>query len=285
MPSDELDPKLEATTRLFTGDLEEFFRRDVLDKARRYSADTADISEMIEALPDEEIRDEQGLLARSRELQALEVLLERVRRATRLRVHQRFCRSANALKDERIRGKVARAFVERVSSLVGQLFASFDVSERAESWTAELERWLVCELERITDKEIIRTESAGSGTTDQKAVDQRTQQIGDRVESVTQWNRSRSQPREVDPRKGLIARIKLQGENKADRIAVLMDKAIEKMPPKAQDAYAPLESWKDFAPEARTWKEFFDHSATHDLVRIYINKVPSLPSEISKKTN
>jgi hypothetical protein len=182
MPSHEWDPNLEATTRLFTGDLEEFFLRDILDKARRYAAATAEISETIEALP-EEARDEQGRLARSRELQSLDVVLERVRRAARIAVYRRFCRCANALEDERIRRKVARAVVERLSSLIGQLFASFDVPERAESWTAQLERWLVSELQRIPDKEIVKTASPWRRTTDQKAVDQRTKQIGDRVVS------------------------------------------------------------------------------------------------------
>src|ERR1700719_1362746 len=40
-------------------------------------------------------------------------------------------------------------------------------------------------------------------------------------------SRSRSQsPRKVDPRKGMIAKFKSRGENRADRIAVLMDEEI-----------------------------------------------------------
>ena len=301
MPSNELDPTLAAECRLFSAALEKFFLRSVLPRARRYSAVTDEITEKIEALP-EEVRDEQRRVARTQELQDLETLLETVRRAASFFAIRRFSRYANALEDERIRERLARACVERLFSLIGQLFTLFDVPERADTWTAEFERWLAHELQRISDRAIIRTASSGGRTTDQEAVDQRTQQIGDRavsrqppdqeeVAARPQRIRSQSQSsREVDSRKALIGRIKLQGENEADRIAVLMDEAIEKMPPKVQLACAPLPEWairisrETGAPcILRTWKEFLDQKATHNLVRIYINKVPSLPSEISKK--
>jgi hypothetical protein len=114
---------------------------------------------------------------------------------------------------------------------------------------------------------------------------QRTRQIGDRL--VSQWSRSQSQsPRDVDPRKGQIARLKSKHrENKAERIAVLMDAEIERMPKDDQPKFAPLDKWKKFAPHLRTWKEFIDHRPTRKRVRTYINKVKPLSSEISRKAS
>ena len=84
----------------------------------------------------------------------------------------------------------------------------------------------------------------------------------------------------------MIARLKSEHcENSAEQIAVLMDKAIEKMAKDDQEKFAPIDDWKKLAPLLRTWEEFIDLPLTHNLVRIYINKVPSLPSEISKKAN
>ena len=157
MSSAALDPKLEAIFRLFTGDLEEFFFRDVLPKARLYSADTSEISAMIDALP-QDARDEQSRVARDRELHSLEVLLERVRLATRIRAHHSFRQSAQAIQGEQTRKRLARAFVEQVSPLIRQLLSSFDVLEQAERRATDLERWLVSQLQRIADKEILQEE-------------------------------------------------------------------------------------------------------------------------------
>ena len=185
MSSEALDPKLEATARLFAGDLELFFLRYVFPKARQLSAEAAEASEKIDALSeeDEDYEVEQSRLARHAELrvlEGLEFLLDKVRRAASSLAIRSFSRFANALEDEFIRGRVARACVERLSPLIAQLFALVDAPERAETWTEEFEVWLVRELQRIAD---IKTASSGSGATDQNAVDQRTQQIGNHVVS------------------------------------------------------------------------------------------------------
>jgi hypothetical protein len=94
----------------------------------------------------------------------------------------------------------------------------------------------------------------------------------------------RKSAREVDPRNLLIATIKTtSGERDAEKIAVLMDAAIEKMTPDRAAKCAPLKKWEPFAPEARSWKEFLDHTGTHKKVRNYINKPKPLPSEITRK--
>ena len=302
MPSDQLDPPLEATVRLFAVELEEFFLRYVLPKARRLSAEAAEASEKIDALS-EEHEVEQSRFARQAELrvrEGLEFLLDKVRRAARFFAVPRFSRFANSLEPDLVRTKVARAVVERLFPLIAQVFALFDVPERSETWSAEFELWLVRELQRMPD---IKTARSGQSTTDQNAVDQKTRQVGDHVassqpprsgkiiefdssgrEEVETRARSRSQPpRDVDARKGMIARLKSRGVRKAKRIAVLMDGEIEKMSDNDQKRFEPLDEWKKLAPHLRTWEGFLDHPLTHDLVRIYINKVPSLPSEISKK--
>ncbi len=303
MPSDQLDPPLEATVRLFAVELEEFFLRYVFPKARRCSADIDAARSKIEELP-EELQD-QSRLARRLELEefeGLEFLLDKVRRAARYFAVPRFSRFANSLEPDLVRTNVARTVVERLFPLIAQVFALFDVPERAETWSAEFELWLVRELQRMPD---IQTVRSGSVTTGQNAVDQKTRQVGDHVassqpprsgkiiefdssgrEEVETRARSRSQPpRDVDARKGMIARLKSRGVRKAKRIAVLMDGEIEKMTKNDQKRFEPLDEWKKLAPHLRTWKEFLDHKATHERVRNYINSVPPLPSEISKKSN
>lgn len=295
LPSDELDPKLEATARLFAGDLEKFFLRYVFPKARRCSADIDDARSKIEELS-EELQDQQSRLARRLELEefeGLEFLLDKVLRTASFLAIPRFSRFANSLEAELVRTKVARAVVERLFPLIAQVFAWFDVAERAETWSGNFELWLVRELRRIADEEIIRAASSGRPTTDQ-----RTQQIGDHVVSHlppqqaavgsrAPRSRSRSQsPRKVDPRKGMIARLKSEHcENSAELIAVLMDGEIEKMAQNDQEKFAPLDDWKKLAPHLRTWKEFIDLPRTHHLVRTYINKIPPLPSGISRKAS
>jgi hypothetical protein len=168
--------------------------------------------------------------------------------------------------------------------------ASFD--ERFRLLFAEEWERLVCEAELdapLQPSTFLDDARSRVQPSESAAVDQRTRQIGDRVVSSQPpqaARRSQSQsPRDFNPRKALIAKIKSHGENSADRIAVLMDAAIEKISGKLQPTHAPLDDWKELAPEARTWKEFLDHEATRKLVRNYINKVHPLSSEISKKAN
>lgn len=326
MSSDELDPKLEAATRLFIHHEQELSRDVFLPSARRWLsgwrrrreevATATEASEKDSSLIDEILHDktlqrldektQRELDEKVRDLLVLreksdeEVArfarkpqeLEREKRDTlkrlleklydsREQVEQRFRPFAQLLADEEVRRRVSRRVANELLPIMDELFVMFEIPERSETGTPELERRLLSELQRIADEEIITTVVSGGLTTDQK-----TQQIGDRVESRPRHSRSQSQPREVDPSKGLIARIKSHGEHTAERIAVLMDEAIEKFSPKVQLTCAPLDEWKQDAPsELRTWKEFLDHKPTHKRVRNYINGVPALPSEISKKSN
>ena len=207
--SDELDPTLEATARLFAGDLEKFFLRYVTPEARRFSADADEASEKIEGLYEsEEVReDEINRLARlkeRKEFEGLEFLLDKVRRAASFLSIPRFSRFADALEHELTRTKVASEVVERLFPLIAQVFELFRAPERAQTWTAEFELWLVRELQRIPDGKIARTASSERPT-----ADQRTQQIGDRVVS------------HLPPRSGTTAQQTAQGGSQIDIATVL----------------------------------------------------------------
>ena|ERR1022692_453968 len=83
--------------------------------------------------------------------------------------------------------------------------------------------------------------------------------------------------RPVDARKELIARLKARNPNsRARKICELIDQAIEKAAPIQQGNFAPLKAWQMQAPGKRSWVEFFDHPKTHNRVRTYVNKVPTL---------
>ncbi len=164
-------------------------------------------------------------------------------------------------KDEQREGKLDRE---------PEVGTSQPAPEATDKYSAE-----VSSQQRISDEKI-----------DDRAVSrQPSQRVA--VGSRAPRSRSRSQsPRKVDPRKGMIAKFKSRGENRADRIAVLMDEEIGNLPTTVQLTYAPLDVWKKDAPShLRTWKEFLDHKATHQRIRNYINCVPPLPSKISKKAN
>lgn len=122
------------------------------------------------------------------------------------------------------------------------------------------------------------------------AVDQMTQQIGDRVVSrqlPQARSRSRLKPsRQFHPSKELIAKIKSMHPGiLAKDIVVEMDRLMESMTPSQRDRCAPPESWCKASDGQRTWKELFGNRATHKNVKNRINKVRPLPSEISKKAN
>jgi hypothetical protein len=88
---------------------------------------------------------------------------------------------------------------------------------------------------------------------------------------------SRRQRRPVDARKELIARLKAHNLNPpARKICELIDQAIDKAAPIRQGNLAPLKSWQMQAPGKRSWVELFNHPKTHNPVRTYVNKVPTL---------
>jgi hypothetical protein len=87
----------------------------------------------------------------------------------------------------------------------------------------------------------------------------------------------RRQRRPPDVRKELIALLKARNPNmKARRICELIDQRIEKSVPIRRDNLSPLKSWQMQASGKRSWVELYDHPKTHNRVRAYVNKVPTL---------
>jgi hypothetical protein len=192
--------------------------------------------------------------------------------------------------------------------LIEQLFASFDAPDRVATWTAELGRWLGSELQRIPDKATldrsagaptveregkVGAEFAGMPETDVAPISDVTdERLADRnphprtaATPIAHKTATRS-PRTPNAPKALIATIKSRGFVEAEKIVVEMDREIAKMSPIDQGRHAPLKEWKSLAPpEARAWEEFLNHRTTHHRVRTYINKVPALASEITRKAS
>jgi hypothetical protein len=81
----------------------------------------------------------------------------------------------------------------------------------------------------------------------------------------------------IDPKKELIAQLKARNPNaNARKICELIDQKINREAPIRQKNFAPLEQWVKQAPGKRSWADLYDHTKTHNLVRSYVNKVPSL---------
>jgi hypothetical protein len=82
--------------------------------------------------------------------------------------------------------------------------------------------------------------------------------------------------RSIDERKKLIAELKVRHPGVLARgICELIDKRIDSTPA-LKFVFAPLQSWGKKAPGERTWVGLYDNDETSNLVRSYVNKVPTL---------
>jgi hypothetical protein len=125
-------------------------------------------------------------------------------------------------------------------------------------------------------------EPVGTGT--KTANPQPAQELEEVPTRSPRTSSKRRSQRGTEPRKLLIARIKSTGVFEAEKIVIVMDRQIEKMNDRDRKIYAPLDEWSILAPGMRSWQQFLDHPVTHERVRNYINKIPALPSGISKKS-
>jgi hypothetical protein len=332
--SDELDPKLEAATRLYIYGREQNLRRLFLPTARRWLsgwrrrweevAAATEASERDSSLIDEILHDktlqrldektQRELDNTVRELIVLrgksdEEIARFARKPQELEcekqdtlnsmvqklydsqkpVKQRFRPFAQLLADEEVRRRVSRRVTNELLPIMDELFVLFETPERSETWTLEFERRLLSELQRIADKETIKTASSGKPTTDQNAVDQRTQQIGDRVVSHLP---PRSEPPAPAPEPPASKILGPPGDEVPERAVAQesgadapLSKALSKRLQRGKDCEAMVLEIRKIKSDVREHgMTIFQSREAHPEFRIW-NLVDHLPDEDKKTFN